>query len=349
MHVIHVYVGLYYSVLLGRRFLGLGLGSSVLFAGLYILSYQAGTYIAFTPFFFQLTLVPLLAYTLCHLLYARRWTSAVVGSMVVLLYMLTSYGPTMAAGFGAAALLCLHVLYQELQPQFELRDAWRRLALPGLAIGLALLIAVPFYLGQGSFFAHASGSPKSLSFIAHGDTFNGRDLFAALSSSVLGASQVEGRMYFGLVPVLVLVIGLSLIALNISQVPRRMIATLAWCGHHRLGHILLHRADARTDASLPALPDVRAAVPVPRGGGNGGLYRQRRDGAPARVDSGGRCAALVRCVVLACCIGDAAEVHHRQPADGGNVPGLHRHGCAGAWPHTVCRGHDRVAGPDLDA
>ncbi len=228
MHVIHVYVGLYFSVMLARRFLGLGLGSSVLFAGLYILSYQAGLYVAFTPFFFQLTLVPLLAYTLCQLLYARRWTSSVAGSAIVVLYFLTSYGPTMAAGFCTAVLICLHVLYLEMKLEFDFRSSLRRLALPGLAIGLALLIALPFYLGQGSFFALVPGAPKSLSFIAHGDSFNGRDLFAALSSSVLGASPFEGRMYFGLVPVFVLVIGLTLIALNIEQAPRRIISTLAF-------------------------------------------------------------------------------------------------------------------------
>lgn len=228
VHVIHVYVGLYFSVMLGRCFLGLGLGSSVLFACLYNLSYQAGIYVPFTPFFFQLTLVPLLAYTFCHLLHAQRWTSGALGSMVIVLYVLTSYGPTMAGGFAAAILICLHVLYQEMQTKFDWRSMLQRLTMPGLAIGLALLIALPFYLGQASFFVHAPGSPKSLAFIAHGDTFNGRDLLAALASGIQRTSLVEGRLFFGLVPTIVLAIGLLLIALNITVAPRRIVGSLGF-------------------------------------------------------------------------------------------------------------------------
>ena len=211
LHVLHIFAAAYFCVLLGRRFLALSLGGCVLFAFLYAISFQTAAYVAFTPWLFQIALVPVVAYVLCTLIYARTWVAPVLASAVVVTYALTNYAPTMLAGLAIAVAIALFVFHSRLGLGNWRAFPRRALVFPIAALLLGLVVVLPYYAAQLDYFSLtvAAGAPKSLKAIAHDDTLSPTSVITGLSQYMMGAPAVEGRFHWGLVPFLILVAGLA--------------------------------------------------------------------------------------------------------------------------------------------
>lgn len=207
MQLVHVAIALFFTVRLGARFLSLRTGSAVLLAVMYALSYTTCDYYFYFLYFFQITLMPLVAYALCDLLFRRRLMAAIVASPIFLTYFLTNYGPTMAMGLIAALMIAAAVFMMHLRPRLGQR-AYACLIIPAMSLAIAGIVVLPFYLGEEIYHQIASSVPTDINTSAFSGSFNGTDLVSAFSWLLPGATPTEGSLHWGLIPPLVLVLGL---------------------------------------------------------------------------------------------------------------------------------------------
>jgi hypothetical protein len=226
IHVLHTFVGAFCALLLGRRYLGLSLAASVLFSAVYCLSFQAATYVMFTTSFFQAMLVPVVAYALCRLLTARSWLEPLLTSPVVVLYMMTSYGPTMAAGLVVSCIVVLIVFFARYRPRLR-HSALPLLIGPFAACLIGALVAAPYYFGQADALNRVAVPAETLGQVAHEGAFNGQSLIIAFLQTIIsGASTIEARLYWGLLPAAIILIGLAMLAYNRAAMQRTSAAML---------------------------------------------------------------------------------------------------------------------------
>ncbi|MGI4764841.1 MAG: hypothetical protein ACRYGP_07220 [Janthinobacterium lividum] len=211
IHVAHTAAALYCCVMLGRRFLRLSTAASVLFALLFCLSYQAAAYTAFATFFFQIMLVPIVAYTLCCLMLSRSRLAPVLASPVPVTLFLSSYGPMMLGALASALIVVAFVFFTRVQSRF--RRPGLRLVPPGAAMVIAVAAVAPYYIGQSLYAGQVAPAYRSVQAIAQELAFSGRDLLNALSESLhWGATVSEGHLIWGLIPAILVLVGLLSLA-----------------------------------------------------------------------------------------------------------------------------------------
>lgn len=222
LHVIHLAVSLYVTVLLGRQFLRLTAPQSVALALFYALSFQGAIYVTQLTFFVHMMFVPVLAYALCLARSRRSLMVSIAVSPLFVIQFLGSYGPLMV---GALAVGVVIAAMAFLIVDEEDRD-WRSLLYPAFSLGLAAACVLPYYIGQLRFTAEAAPQYLSVHTIAHELAFSGRDLLAGLSQFIkAGVSpHTEGRLNWGLIPTAIILTGLVLLALRGPAVPRRTAA-----------------------------------------------------------------------------------------------------------------------------
>ena len=223
----HLFACLYFCVLLGRRYLGLSSAASVLFATLYGLTFLSAVYFSFATFFFQMTLVPVMAYAFCRLLFARRLIAAILVSPLIVTHFLTNYAPTMGASLFTAMLICFYVWFTRLRTQ--IRRPVRQLYFPMLSIAIAIAVTLPYYIGQIGYFKKSVTTGGGLVEVAISLAFTGRDLFSAISQSIkIGMSPTEGRLVWGLIPIAIWLIGLAVLVTIRPTVSKRFFNLIAF-------------------------------------------------------------------------------------------------------------------------
>lgn len=227
--LLHMAVGAFFLTRFANRFLGFGVGASVLLALTYALSYTTCQYYFFYLYFFQIALVPVVAYCLCCLMVSRRLSTAILVSPVFLIYLLTNYGPTMGMGLLIALVLGAFVFWTEIRPQFT-GDAYRRLALPLVSLGIAVAVAAPLYLAEQRYHDIASTVPRDIDTTAFQGAFNGSDIVSAFSWLLPGGTPTEGALHWGLLPPAILLAGLFVMLGDPSQVGRLRILILGSLG-----------------------------------------------------------------------------------------------------------------------
>lgn len=217
----HLFACLYFCVLLGRRFLGLTRPASVFFASLYSLSFLSSMYFSFATFYFQMALVPVLAYAFCRLLFARNIIEPVLVSALVLNEMLSNYAPTMAASLIVAMIVCVYVWYARVLPRVS-RAHWRLMPII-FSISIAAVVVAPYYIGQIDYFKKSVTTSRALIEVAHSLAFSGRDLFSAFSQSIkVGMTPTEGRLLWGLVPLSIWLVGLGVLVAYPERISLRV-------------------------------------------------------------------------------------------------------------------------------
>ncbi|WP_245559713.1 hypothetical protein [Amorphus coralli] len=247
IHVLHFLAATYFTVLLARHFFGLSIGASVFAALAFVLSFQTSTYLAYTPFWFQAMWLPVIAYLLCWLLFARRWLVTVAVVPIFIIYMLTSYAPMMLGGLLVAFFIAANLYYDRFHRPLKTRVALQRLFMPFLATGLAVLAVLPFYIGQINHVELVAEPQKNLSSVAHADTFNGRSLLAGISQFSEFGAAFETQYYLGLVPIALILLGVIVLASARGSIPQRkarfaglmlvpfILVTIISLGSHTIG------------------------------------------------------------------------------------------------------------------
>ena len=225
LQLIHMAACLFFTVRLGTRFLGLRRGAAILFALVYGLSYTTCQYFSFFLYFFQIALVPLVAYCLCILMLSRNLRSAILLSPVFLVYILTNYGPTMVMGLLVALLVSGYVFLTRIQPQ--LSDRISRLIFPAISLGIAGAVAAPIYIAEQLYHGIASVVPRDIDTTAFSGSFSGGDIVSAFSWILPGATPTEGSLHWGLLPPAVLLIGL-LILVDLRRGETRLRSLALW-------------------------------------------------------------------------------------------------------------------------
>lgn len=212
IYAFHVWVGISFTILIARNFFGFKLGAAILAGGVYVLSFQATVYQAYTPFFFHMMLVPALIYVFCKLFFARSWLPVLLASAFIANYMLTSYGPLMAGGFAIAVLFALFFFYMNFWNRFSLKFCINRLLIPTYASLIASLVCLPYYISQAIFFLKSGGSGIDLHSVAHHLALQPSDLISALSPAFSNATVTEGRLHWGLIQFTIVALGVVLMA-----------------------------------------------------------------------------------------------------------------------------------------
>lgn len=257
IHVLHMWAAIYTSMRLGRRFLGFGLAGSFLFAFLFALSSQAASYIALATFYFQMMLVPVVAYTLCRLMLTRSPLQIVLSSMVFVTLFLSSYGPTMACAFAAAVILSGYVYAVRIRPRFRAHPLWRLLA-PFVSLAIAGAVALPYYLAQWKYASEVAPSFKTLQATAFDLAFSGLDLVNGLSQSMrMGTAVVEGRLNWNLIPALLIILGMVAIALRSATLSNRQTQMFGFAAAIYVGFLSI-----TLGTSLPTADMFYYGVPI---------------------------------------------------------------------------------------
>ena len=217
LHVLHLAISLYVTVLLGRQFLRLTQPQSIALALFYGLSFQGAIYVTQLTFFVHMMFVPVLAYMLCLARSRRSLAVSIAVSPVFVVQFLGSYGPLMVgalvAGIGVAAIAFL----------LDEDSDWSSLLYPTASLTLAGACVLPYYIAQLQFTSEAAPQYLSVQTIAHELAFSGRDFLAGLSQFIKAgvSTHTEGRLNWGLIPSGIILAGLVLLALKGPAVPRR--------------------------------------------------------------------------------------------------------------------------------
>ncbi|WP_245559714.1 hypothetical protein [Amorphus coralli] len=255
LHALHFFAGALFTSLLCWRYLGLSRGASLFASIAFVLSFHVSSYIAYTPFWFQAMLMPVLAYVLCWLLFARHWFAPLLAVPVIVTYMLTSYVPMMVGGLAVAAILCLAVYYIRFIRPLRWRSAAPRIWAPAVASVLSVLIVAPYYLAQFHYMRLVAEPHKSLNAVAHMDALNGHSIVAALSQFSTVAPPVESRLFFGFAALLVIVCGLALLAGGLSaSVRSRTVLSITLATFLVFAIAALGAATVASDAFYYAVP-----------------------------------------------------------------------------------------------
>lgn len=238
IHGLHVFVAIFFAICLGRRFLGLSRGASVLFALSYGLSSAASTQLVQTFFFYQAMLVPMLAYVFCYLLFVRRLPWIIIGAAPVVIYMLTNYPPMMLAGLICAYAVAVFVAYVRIGRYLGVRTALRRLAFPTASALIAAGFAAPFYVAEFLYFKSVAEPKNSLADVAHSAAMTYTDLLLGFTTHLKSSGASEVYLYWGLIPAAILLIAFLKLAVEPMR-HRRFLISALWGSLAIHGFVLL--------------------------------------------------------------------------------------------------------------
>lgn len=222
INVLHEAVGLFFTVVFVRRYLGLSSGAAVLAATIFGLTYYSSVYIVFATFYFQMMLLPVAACTLCWLTRTRSRLAPVLASAVFVVYALTNYGPTMLAGLGLAVTAALTSLY--VQPDETRARRWASLIRPTASLALAGLVCAPYFAGQLAFKAVIAPTADDIDQVAHSLAFSGFDLLNGLSQFTdIHRAKTESTIAWGAIPVFLCAFGLDVLLWRSATIAPRLL------------------------------------------------------------------------------------------------------------------------------
>ncbi len=250
IHVAHQFVGLYFTVVFVRRYLGFPSGAAVLAATVYGLTWYAATYAGEATFYFQIMMVPVAACALCWLMRARSPLAPIWMSPVFVTFALTNYGPTMLASLGLAvvAALIAFSLWEPTPGQRRLRA----LVPPLLSLALAGLACAPYFYAQLKFKAVMAATADDIDPVAHTLALTAYDLVNGLSPFLdIRRTHYEAILTWGAVPIFLCLFGLDVLLTRKGRIrpryPRAVgLAALVYLVTllPTLGNSLLAAADA---------------------------------------------------------------------------------------------------------
>ena len=208
IQALNLFASLAFSFLFARRFLALSEALSALFAIAFALSYLAGYYIVQTGFLLLTWPVPVIAYLLCRLMFARSKAAPVLGSLLIVTYALTGYAPLMAAGLAVAISLVLFVFFTRVRGRFRGANPWTLLLAPLTAVALGAAVVTPYFLLQVEWVKGVAHGSQNLNDTAFLLGLRGSDLIRALSIHLIGGTPTEGRLIWGVTPSCMILLGL---------------------------------------------------------------------------------------------------------------------------------------------
>lgn len=216
LHILHLAIALYITVLLGKIFLRLTAAQSVALALFYALSFQGAVYVTQVTFFVHMMFVPVLAYTLCLARSRRSLALSIAVSPVFVVQFLASYGPLMMGSLATGIAIAMIAFILD-----EGERDWRSLLYPASSLVLAVACVAPYYLAQLQFTAEAAPQYLSVKTIAHELAFSGQDFLGAFSQFINAgvSTYTEGRLNWGMIPSGIILTGLVVLALKGDAVP----------------------------------------------------------------------------------------------------------------------------------
>ena len=200
----HSCLCIYFCIQLGRKFFKFDLDISILFASLY--AFAITKWFSIVPFYFAPALFPLLIYAALCAISEKRLSYAIFYSIPYVLTFLSGYLP-LAVHAVLLSILFVAIYYFKFHKNDHnfFKVAFRVM----LPVVIASLIVLPAYLGILHYHHLVPGSPLNEWSVAQEFGYSPSDILAIITSSVPGSVGEAPHVIVGLVPVLLILIGVS--------------------------------------------------------------------------------------------------------------------------------------------
>lgn len=204
----HSILAAYYCMRIGRKYLQLDHGVSILFSVLY---FGAIAYYAFTapPFYYVAALFPFMLYFALQSAERTTWWQIPLYSFPYVMVFLSGYLPLDVNAVLIVLLITMGYLWQIKSNETKnFRQLLIRCITP---VALAGVIVISLYLAMFLYNKQVPGVPDGVWHSAHQFSFESRDIFALLSRAFPASNPGTGTPFveLGLVPVLLLVLTFS--------------------------------------------------------------------------------------------------------------------------------------------
>lgn len=199
---VHLFIGSYFIIKLGREYFKLSLALSIFWS---VLSTYSAIRFLYTPFLFITALYPCIIYILTHNLvneYRATFSKMILQSLPFVLVFLSGYIPLSVAST-ICALIGAFLIYLERNDNkidvIRLLKSW-------LPLIIASLIVLPFYLSIVIYYNENYAGPKSLFFSAHQLVGYPSDFFSLITNSLPIPRSESGSISLGLMSLLLLLL-----------------------------------------------------------------------------------------------------------------------------------------------
>jgi hypothetical protein len=233
--ILHEFVGLFFSFIFVRRYLGFPSASAALAATIFGLTTYASSFTGEATFYFQMMLIPVAACALCWLMHTRSRLAAIWISPVFVTVMLSNYGPTMMASLSMAIMAALIAYWMWIDgPEPRRLGALTR---PLASLILAGLVCLPFFFGQLKFKVIMAPTADDIDPVAHDLALSGYDLLNGLSPFLdFHRTHIEEILVWGSLPIFLCLFGLDVLIKRKSAIRARYLRA---CGASALIYLLV--------------------------------------------------------------------------------------------------------------
>jgi hypothetical protein len=235
IHVLHQFLGLFFSFVFVRKYLGFPSASAALAATVFGLTTYGSSFTGEATFYFQMMLLPVAACALCWLMQTRSWLAAIWVSPVFLTVMLSNYGPTMLASLSMAIMAALIAYWMWIDgPEPRRLSALTR---PLVSLVLAGLVCLPYFFAQIKYKAIIAPTADDIDPVAHDLALSGHDLINGLSPFMdFHRTHFEEILVWGSLPIFLCIIGLDVLIKRKSAIRVRYLRA---CGASALIYLLV--------------------------------------------------------------------------------------------------------------